>query len=133
MGLQNYEFDTCFCSHTFRETLQWNVLMHNFSLYGIISIGYISCLLLYMHLWSSFLCLGMLLRVCEMQVQNLNLSVNFNWPVIVKAFLPADVFLLQKLQIHMGEHFTYSLIFLAQAELVMPLYLIKNSLSAVFH
>jgi len=52
--------------------------MHNFSLYGIISIGYISCLLLYMHLWSSFLCLGMLLRVCEMQVQNLNLSVNFN-------------------------------------------------------
>jgi len=80
--------------------------MHHFSVYGIISY-----LLLYMHLWSNFLCLGMLLRVYEVWVQNLNLSVSFNWPVIVKAYLPADVSLLQKLQIHMGGHFTYSLIF----------------------
>lgn len=25
MGLQNYEFDTCFCRHIFREALQLNV------------------------------------------------------------------------------------------------------------
>jgi len=65
----------------------WTSVMHNFSVYGVISIGYISCLLLYMHLWISFLCLGMLLRVYEMQVQNLNLSLSFNWPVNCQSLL----------------------------------------------
>jgi hypothetical protein len=41
-------------------------VMHHFLVYGIISIGYISYLLLYMHLWSNFLCLGMLLHEYEM-------------------------------------------------------------------
>jgi len=41
-------------------------VMHHFSVYGVIIIGYISYLLLCMYLWSNFLCLGMLLRVYEM-------------------------------------------------------------------